>query len=70
MITGRTTIIISYDLTTVTDTDQVIYFDCGRVTEIGTHPRLLARNGADAHFYRTHQSRSAQTTTANSPARP
>lgn len=54
LMTGRTTIIISHHLTTVTDVDQIIYLDHGRITETGTHPQLLARNGAYAHLYRTH----------------
>jgi ABC-type multidrug transport system fused ATPase/permease subunit len=52
LMTGRTTIVISHHLTTVTDVDQIIYLDHGRVTETGTHRELLARNADYAHLYR------------------
>jgi ATP-binding cassette subfamily B protein len=55
LMTGRTTIIISHDLATVTDVDQIIYLDHGRITETGTHPQLLARDGDYAHLYRAHR---------------
>jgi ATP-binding cassette subfamily B protein len=52
LMTGRTTIVISHHLTTVTDVDQIIYLDHGRITETGTHRELLARNADYAHLYR------------------
>jgi ABC-type multidrug transport system fused ATPase/permease subunit len=54
LITGRTTIIITHNLTTVTDATQIIYLDHGQPTETGTHPELLALNGGYAHLYRLH----------------
>jgi ATP-binding cassette subfamily B protein len=54
LITGRTTIIISHNLLTVTDADQIIYIEHGRVTETGTHDQLLANNNQYAHLYHLH----------------
>ncbi|MFZ0874330.1 MAG: ABC transporter ATP-binding protein [Pseudonocardiaceae bacterium] len=54
LITGRTTIIISHNLLTVTDADQIIYIEHGRVTETGTHDQLIANNHQYAHLYQLH----------------
>ncbi|MGI8646699.1 MAG: ABC transporter ATP-binding protein [Mycobacteriales bacterium] len=54
LMTGRTTIVISHNLDTVTEVDQIIYLDHGRVTETGTHSQLLARDGGYAYLYRLH----------------
>jgi ABC-type multidrug transport system fused ATPase/permease subunit len=54
LMTGRTTIVISHNLTTVTEAHQIIYINHGHITETGTHPELLTRNGGYAHLYRLH----------------
>jgi ATP-binding cassette, subfamily B, bacterial len=54
LITGHTTIIISHNLLTVTDADQIIYLEHGRITETGTHDQLLANNHQYAHLYHLH----------------
>jgi ATP-binding cassette subfamily B protein len=54
LITGRTTIIISHNLLTVTDADQIIYIEHGRITETGTHDELLTNNHQYAHLYHLH----------------
>jgi ATP-binding cassette subfamily B protein len=54
LMTGRTTIIISHNLLTVTDADQIIYLEHGRITETGTHDQLLTNNDQYAHLYRLH----------------
>ncbi|MGH3900953.1 MAG: ABC transporter ATP-binding protein, partial [Pseudonocardiaceae bacterium] len=52
--TGRTTIIISHNLLTVTDADQILYIDHGRITETGTHTQLLTNNNRYANLYHLH----------------
>ncbi|MDT7623660.1 MAG: ATP-binding cassette, subfamily bacterial [Pseudonocardiales bacterium] len=52
---GRTTIIISHNLLTVTDADHIVFLEHGRITGTGTHTQLLATNPAYAHLYRLHQ---------------
>ncbi|HET9255776.1 MAG TPA: ATP-binding cassette domain-containing protein, partial [Pseudonocardiaceae bacterium] len=54
LITGRTTIIISHNLLTVTDADQIVYLERGRITETGTHDQLLTNNDQYAHLYQLH----------------
>ncbi len=54
LITGRTTIIISHNLLTVTEADQILYLDHGRITEAGTHSQLLTNNNDYAHLYQLH----------------
>jgi ABC-type multidrug transport system fused ATPase/permease subunit len=54
LMTGRTTIVISHNLLTVTDADQILYIDQGRVTEIGTHSELLDNNERYARLYQLH----------------
>ena len=41
LMAGRTTIVISHDLLTVTDAQQILYLERGRITETGTHTELL-----------------------------
>jgi len=53
LMTGRTTIIISHNLLTVTDADQIIYLENGRIAETGTHAQLVTNNNY-ANLYRLH----------------
>ncbi|HYZ35296.1 MAG TPA: ABC transporter ATP-binding protein [Pseudonocardiaceae bacterium] len=54
LMAGRTTLIISHNLLTVTDADQILFLRDGRITGAGTHHDLLASNADYAHLYRLH----------------
>ena len=54
MMAGRTTIVISHNLTTVTEADLILFLDHGRVTGSGTHTELLTSSPDYAHLYRLH----------------
>jgi ATP-binding cassette subfamily B protein len=54
LITGRTTVIISHNLLTVANADQILYLEHGRITDTGTHDQLLAANNQYAHLYHLH----------------
>jgi ABC-type glutathione transport system ATPase component len=49
---GRTTIVISHDLLTVAEADQIIHLERGRVVESGSHERMLRAGNGYAHLYR------------------
>ena len=52
LTTQRTSLIIAHRLSTIQHADRIIMMDAGRVIESGSHPQLLAKNGAYAHLYR------------------
>lgn len=49
---GRTSLIIAHRLSTIQHADRIIMMEGGRIIESGSHPELLAQNGAYAHLYR------------------
>jgi ABC-type multidrug transport system fused ATPase/permease subunit len=55
LMAGRTTIIISHNLLTVTDADLIVVLDQGRISAAGTHSQLLTSSPGYARLYRLHQ---------------
>lgn len=49
---GRTTLVITHDLTLAPDADRILVLDEGRLVESGTHPQLLGRDGLYAMLFR------------------
>jgi ABC-type multidrug transport system fused ATPase/permease subunit len=56
LMADRTTLVISHNLLTVTDADQIIYLEHGRITGCGTHDDLIAEHAGYARLYQLHHS--------------
>ena len=52
---GRATIIIAHRLSTVRNADRIAVIEDGRITELGSHDQLMAKNDAYAELVRTQE---------------
>ncbi|MCW2678363.1 MAG: putative transporter ATP-binding protein [Modestobacter sp.] len=59
LMAGRTTILISHDLLTVAEADQILYLERGRIAEAGSHEQLLRAGNGYAHLYQLRHTASA-----------
>ena len=55
LMADRTTFIIAHRLSTVRNADRIAVIEDGRITELGSHDQLMAKNGAYAELVRTQE---------------
>ncbi|MEU4296795.1 ABC transporter ATP-binding protein [Kitasatospora aureofaciens] len=65
LMAGRTTVIISHNLLTVRDANQIVLLEQGRLAAHGTHDELIARSPAYAALHRLHHPPDAPATSVS-----
>jgi ATP-binding cassette subfamily B protein len=55
---GKTTIVVTHQLSTITDADQIFLISKGKIQESGSHEELLRKGSAYAHLWATQQGES------------
>ena len=67
LLQGRTSFVIAHRLSTIRNADQVLMVKDGQIVERGTHPELLARQGAYYDLYMSQFRREEEPTSGKMP---
>jgi subfamily B ATP-binding cassette protein MsbA len=51
LVRNRTTVVIAHRLSTIRRANTIVVMESGRITEIGSHAELLAKNGQYRRLY-------------------
>ncbi|XBW61012.1 ABC transporter ATP-binding protein/permease [Pectobacterium aroidearum] len=55
LMRGKTVIMVAHRLSTIRDADQIVVFDCGRLSESGRHDALLVAQGRYSELWRHYE---------------
>jgi ATP-binding cassette subfamily B protein IrtA len=60
LVAGRTVLVIAHRLAAITEVDQIIVLDSGRIVERGRHPQLLEADGRYAQLWAAQRDRETE----------